>query len=1582
MSQNSLRRTPTSSSANNSATAENPEKDFLDNLNLSLLINELLINYGSDQISKEEEERLESYQEFVNDTDSDDQGDIYDAYQHHLSWKKIDPEGNFDNPIGIEHFREVILHTFQIFKSAFEVFFDDDDEEIKSVLSNFDEEKPFYQSLFSTDDKKILVQMMQGLTPYLTKLLSLAIDGTEQKKQTVKKFLLIFPSLPKSSDFACVAGNKQRIELASSMLFSRNIFDVALRNTLNEEIQKIFKDVDDIKQVHLFSCLLDSLTHSPELIASIDCYSKSPQDNIEIREIFSFIFESQLKLKQNLTKTLSELGDLYYENVYKKIFDENGKVNESLDLGKTFTEIIDPFMENLTPESSGIFEFSNKYLFNDKDQESEFSSSSELKTEVQNESDQESELSIFNELKTKEQFIEQLKKHLLQTHKALFTQDYPNFSEHPIDPQKIFSGDEKNGYYLNPFSVVNLSELFDPITENNSPEEKITKKNKIYTGLMSLRLLTQNFANSNGRFLLHCFIESFNNSHATSFQDFFYNSNQSLKEEYEEFKDLIESILNGFNEITTEYEDNKDILSFYSKLILNPSGDDFQTVINEYRQLSLNNVNDEPPPNLLEFLIMGNHHDLVKKLIELSDSDDDFLLSLIDNASALKLAIKKKGSVMLDLLLNIDMNSNKKVIINSYFDKQSILLKAFEKGNDKLFLVIEKIKEYLQINSLDETSIKNLSNIKYPPNNNTVLLLAVASRNLEAAKKLLDIGADINSENSFGITPLIYAISSGDIKMVRTLVDSQQSLELEDDYGNSPLSIALAKNPVIRETLVVSLSKLFDPITENNSPEEKITKKNKIYNGLLSLIPLTQNFTHSNGLYFLHYFIESFNNSHATSFQDFFYNSNQSLKEEYEEFKDLIESILDGFNEITTTYEHNKDILSLYSKLILNPSGDDFQTVINEYRQLGLNNVNDIKPPNLLEFLIMVNHHDLVSKLIELSDDDFLLSLIDNTAFKLAIEKESSVMLDLLLNIDMNSNKKVIINSYFDKQDILLIAFEKGNDKLFLVLEKIEEYLQANPQDGTSIKNLSNIKYPHDENTVLSLAVASRNLEAAKKLLDIGADINSVNSYGITPLIYAISSGDIEMARTLVDSRQSLEVVDAFGNSPLSIALERNPVMAEILLDGGAEINIDKIKANNSILDLLRINQIEIIKKLIDHGLDINNSFQPNQKDKFIAEILKIDPQHMKFFLERGLDLKTQNTQDERPYLLCKYLLDMDEDGQNNREAMLQNLKMIFLKHPDEVINAELLEKIQKEGFNENLKYVLELAKFAIENNPTNEDSEIINIAQKIKNKIDNLLDWESQILIIGNFISHPTQNSLDAQNEMQASTGPNKYRFSHGGELKEKFDDLFLTMKFIVEENKESEHKYNDNFLDNFIKLLEYQKHKESNNLFTPETNSFFKFIDKLIPLEKEWIINQINSLKNDNVTPIMKLAESLTPEDLKFFNHYIFIYGFTTNKIFSNSVKEDLIMPEYIKALNLIDEKQLNFLLKDFRDLGMKGKEEYLIKLGQDITKELKIKNNLLRFNADFPQHKIRRSLSTNSLQATRLLNPSKSLRPPSSP
>jgi ankyrin repeat protein len=1566
MSQNSLRRTTPTPTADNSATAENSASDFLDNLNLSLLINELLINNGSDQISKEEEERLESYQEFVNDsdTDGDVQGDIYDAYQHHLDWKKIDPEGNFDNPIGIEDFRELILHTFQIFKSAFEFFFDDDDEEIKSVLSNFDKNNPFYQSLSSTEDKKILLQMMQGLTPYLTKLLSLAIDGTEQKKQTVKKFLLIFPSLPKSSDFACVAGNKQRIELASSMLFSRNIFDVALRNTLNEEIQKIFKDVDDIKQVHLFSCLLDSLTHSPELIASIDCYFKSPQDNIEIREIFSFIFESQLKLKQHLTKTLSELGDLYYVNVYKKIFDENGAINESLNFGQTCTEIIYPFMENLTPESSGIFNFDYINLFNDRDEESESSGLSELKT--------------------KEQFIEQLKKHLLKTHENLFTQDYSNFSEHPIDPQKIFSGDEENGYYLNPFSFVNLSKLFDPITEDHSPEEKITKKNKIYTGLMSLRLLTQNFINSNERFFLHYFIETFNDSREQSFQNFFYNSDSTLKEEYEEFKDLIELILNGFTEITTEYEDNKDILSLYSKLILNPSGDDFKAVINEYRQLRLNNFNNGlQPPNLLEFLIICNHHDLVKKLIELSD--DDFLLPLIDDTSALKLAINKKGSGMLNMLLDINMNSDKKVIINSYFDRQDILLLAFQKGNDKLFLVLDKIEEYLKSNPQDEASIKNLLNKKYHPHSNTVLLLAVASRNFEAAKKLLAIGADINIKNSFSTTPLIDAISTGDIEMVRTLVDSQQSLELEDDY--SPLSIALTKNPAIREILVKDLSELFDPITEDNSLEEKIIKKSKIHIGLLSLIPLTQNFINSNERFFLHYFIETFNDSREQSFQDFFYNNDSTLKEEYEEFKDLIESILNGFEEIKTEYKDNDDILSFYSKLTLNPSRDNFITVIDQYRQLNLNNVKDGSlPPNLLEFLIKGNHHYLVQKLIDLSDDDFLLPLIGNaSALELAINKKGSGMLNMLLDIDMTSNKKVIINSYFDEQDILLLAFQKGNDKLFLVIEKIKKYLQSNPQDEASIKNLLNKKYPYDNNTVLLLAVASRNLEAAKELLAIGADINSKNSYGNTPLTYAIRTDDIEMVRTLVDSQQSLEEVDGFGNSPLSYALTQNPpVITEILLDGGAQINIDDIKSNNLILNLLTINQTELIKKFINRGLDINKSFQPDQEDKFIEEILKIDPKDMEFFLGCGLDLKTQNTGDVMPYSLCEYLLDMVEGDQNNRKVMLENLKIIFLKHPDEVINAVLLEKIQEGRFNENLKYVLELAKFAIENNPNDqskEDPGIISIAQKIKNKIDNLLDWESPILIIGNFISHLTQSSLprnhDAQNEMRVPGNLEKYKHTPTAQLIEKFNDLVLTMKFIVEKNKELDCKDSGNFLDNFIKLLEYKEYKESKILSSSSEDAvrFFKFIDKLIPLEKEWIINQINSLKNGNQTPIMKFVESQTPIDLKCFNYYIWHYG-SINNMLSYPLTKDLNISEYIKALNLIDKKKLEALLKYSEDQGIDEKEKHVVKLCEDITKELRIKKNLLRFNADFPQPKIRRSPITNPLQATRLGNPSRSL------
>jgi orotate phosphoribosyltransferase len=67
--------------------------------------------------------------------------------------------------------------------------------------------------------------------------------------------------------------------------------------------------------------------------------------------------------------------------------------------------------------------------------------------------------------------------------------------------------------------------------------------------------------------------------------------------------------------------------------------------------------------------------------------------------------------------------------------------------------------------------------------------------------------------------------------------------------------------------------------------------------------------------------------------------------------------------------------------------------------------------------------------------------------------------------------------------------------------------------------------------TPLHAAIWSREFEAARHLIDSGADVNAVGEDGYTPLHAAISQGHIALARRLTDRGASWEAVNAFACS-------------------------------------------------------------------------------------------------------------------------------------------------------------------------------------------------------------------------------------------------------------------------------------------------------------------------------------------------------------------------------------------------------------------------------------------------------------------
>ena len=109
--------------------------------------------------------------------------------------------------------------------------------------------------------------------------------------------------------------------------------------------------------------------------------------------------------------------------------------------------------------------------------------------------------------------------------------------------------------------------------------------------------------------------------------------------------------------------------------------------------------------------------------------------------------------------------------------------------------------------------------------------------------------------------------------------------------------------------------------------------------------------------------------------------------------------------------------------------------------------------------------------------------------------------------------------------------------------------------------------------TPLLYAARDGRLEAAKILVDAGADLKSADANGITPLLMAITNNQVKVARFLIDHGAEINVSDWYGRTPLWAAVEvrnmdvdnasfengvdREPVLEliQILLERGANPN-------------------------------------------------------------------------------------------------------------------------------------------------------------------------------------------------------------------------------------------------------------------------------------------------------------------------------------------------------------------------------------------------------------------------------------------
>ncbi len=136
-----------------------------------------------------------------------------------------------------------------------------------------------------------------------------------------------------------------------------------------------------------------------------------------------------------------------------------------------------------------------------------------------------------------------------------------------------------------------------------------------------------------------------------------------------------------------------------------------------------------------------------------------------------------------------------------------------------------------------------------------------------------------------------------------------------------------------------------------------------------------------------------------------------------------------------------------------------------------------------------------------------------------------------------------------------------------------------------------------DGKTQLHRAVWSRDIEAARILINRGANLNIQDkSYHATPLYTAVSLGDIEMVKLLINAKADLNIEDYAKNTPLHEAVHQNNIeMVKLLIDAKADVNKNEY-GNTPLHEAISIGDrlsypeplLEMVKLLIAANADVN----------------------------------------------------------------------------------------------------------------------------------------------------------------------------------------------------------------------------------------------------------------------------------------------------------------------------------------------------------------------------------------------------------
>ena len=235
--------------------------------------------------------------------------------------------------------------------------------------------------------------------------------------------------------------------------------------------------------------------------------------------------------------------------------------------------------------------------------------------------------------------------------------------------------------------------------------------------------------------------------------------------------------------------------------------------------------------------------------------------------------------------------------------------------------------------------------------------------------------------------------------------------------------------------------------------------------------------------------------------------------------------------------------------------------------------------------------------LIELGHDVNVRDEYGYSLLHIAIIQEASIdLICLLIESGADVNENVLLFKSVNFFGLTEILISWGAD--------------ANTKDG-------------DGKTPLFHAVYKNLYEEAKILIDNGADVNAKDKEGKTPLFDAAKGNSLGVVDLLIAKGADINAKDNFGKTALFLAAEEgSKEVAELLILRGAN-TIDK-DGNTPLHIAAKRNDISLAKFFIGQGMDVNAKNNINETPIFYSIQIKT-PEVFNWLIVNGADLKVQN---------------------------------------------------------------------------------------------------------------------------------------------------------------------------------------------------------------------------------------------------------------------------------------------------------------------------------------------------------------------